>query len=123
MIGVLNSKIVLCDLDLSCINKTDISYEIEINHRARQTKEFDLAISRFAGNKITHSIPIYLAIANPSYIYSKIDDFRRKPHYYFFNITNLFSRQDMNDEDIIKFFPNGIPLLDHMDNTISYIKL
>ena len=27
------------------------------------------------------------------------------------------------DEDIIKFFPNGIPLLDHMDNTISYIKL
>ncbi len=122
MLGVHSFKIVFSDLELSVKDKKDVYYEATGNHTGRENKEFDLQICRYENGIFTHVVALYLGIANPVYIFDKLNSFRSKPSYYFFSITNLFTRADFNDSDIIKYFPNGVPIVDMRTTDVTYVR-
>jgi hypothetical protein len=125
MLGILDFKMTFYDLDLNkdlSAPKTDVYYTVSGDHKARNKKTFDIILSRYENNLRTHIIPLYLDIANPNYIFSCLEKFRSQPAYYFFNITNLFTRSDFNQEDIQNHFSNGIPIFNDSKQELFKIK-
>lgn len=113
MLGIFDFRMTFYDLNLNVVgNKTDVFYKIEGDHSANKRKSFDMIISRYENNNRTHSIVLYLNIENPFYIFTQLDRFRTKPSHYFFNITELFTRADFNQEDIEKHYEKGVPVFD-----------
>lgn len=110
MLGVQKMDFVFSDLTLSPILPMEVYYKVSADHSGRKEKAFDVLIGRYENGKLTHSIPLFLDIGSPLYLFTKLDTFRQKPHYYFFNITDIFKKSDFSEEEIEKNYKAGVTI-------------
>lgn len=96
-----------------------VYYKFECMHDWRDKKEYDIMITRhdesihaLTCNNTTHTIGIESSIVNPRVVMDRILRFKERPHYFFWRITEVFEKSDLEKPS------EGLSIMNYHDDSI-----